>query len=161
MAVTDGTVRMDEGAGSKEVLRLLREQADLYVQLEALAARQQSLVSDDDVGPLLSVLADRQKLSARLTQVARRLAPLRRDWDRYRAALTPAERDEAEEKLRDASERLQRIIESDERDARVLSGRKQAVAAALRSTHVQGSAMTAYRSATGRPGRLDCTHDGV
>ena len=156
-----GMTADDDIAGTDGVLRLLREQASLYGRLESLASRQRSLVSGDDVGPLLSVLAERQKLSERLTQIATRLLPVRRDWETYRARFTPDERVEADRQLHEVGERLQRIIESDEQDSRVLSGRKQAVAAALRSTHVKGSAMTAYRTTTAQASLLDCMNDGV
>ncbi len=65
---------------AEEVLVLLRRQAQLYGRLEALAETQKSLVTGDDVGPLLSLLAERQKLSDALMQVAGRLAPVRRSW---------------------------------------------------------------------------------
>jgi len=40
---------------------------------------------------------------------------------------------------------LRRLIESDERDARLLSVRKRVTADALRSTHAAGRAILAYR----------------
>lgn len=143
------------------VLDLLREQASLYAKLESLAARQRLLVTEEDVGPLLGLLADRQRLSEKLTRLSTRLAPVRREWEACRRCLSPAQRDEADRLLGDAGGRLRRIIESDEQDARVLSGRKQAVATALQATHSTNQALRAYRAPTGRVDRLDCVDEGA
>ena len=143
------------------VLDLLREQASLYAKLESMAGRQRSLVTEDDVGPLLGLLADRQRLSAQLTKLSTRLAPVRREWETCRRCLSPAQQAEADRLLSDAGGRLRRIIESDEQDARVLSGRKQAVATALQATHSTSQALQAYRAPTGRSDRLDCVAEGA
>lgn len=143
------------------VLDLLREQASLYAKLESLAARQRSLVTEDDVGPLLGLLADRQRLSEQLTRLSTRLAPVRGEWETCRRCLSPAQQAEADRLLSDAGGRLRRIIESDEQDARVLSGRKQAVATALQATHSTNQALRAYRAPTGRADRLDCVDEGA
>ena len=143
------------------VLDLLREQASLYAKLESMATRQRSLVTEDDVGPLLGLLADRQRLSDQLTKLSTRLTPVRREWETYRRCLSPTQQDEADRLLSDAGGRLRRIIESDEQDARVLSGRKQAVATALQATHSTSQALQAYRTPTGRSDRLDCVDEGA
>ena len=142
------------------ILELLGEQASLYARLETLAQRQRSLVAGDNVGPLLSLLADRQKLSQRLAQVAGALAPLRRGWTTYRKSLTASQRDQAERLLAESRERLCRIMESDDEDARILSGRKQAVAGALKATHATKQAIRAYHVPGATAGRLDCTDEG-
>ncbi len=145
----------------EEILCLLREQASLYSKLDSLSTRQRSLVTGDDVGPLLTLLADRQRLSERLTRIAERLAPVRRDWGTYRDWLTPAQREEADRLLGESGQRLRRVIECDEHDARVLSGRKEAAARALRTTHATGRAVAAYGLEARPTGRLDCVDDGV
>jgi hypothetical protein len=142
--------------GPRAVLNLLGEQAALYGRLEALAARQQVLVSTEQIGPLIQVLADRQRLSDELVRIGTRLAPLRRDWASYRNQLTEVEREEAEQLWKDARDRLRSVIESDERDARVLSGRKQTVAATLRSTQSNSHALSAYRGHGEASVRIDC-----
>ncbi len=143
-----------------EVLRLLREQVALYTRLESFADRQRMLVSGDDPGRLLPLLADRQKLSLELRRVATRLEPVRRNWSGYRARLTPPQRREADHLLNDARARLGRVIEGDERDARILSVRKEAAAQTLRAIHSTGQAITAYREPAKRAARLDCTDEG-
>ena len=139
-----------------QALDLLREQALLYRKLEVFATRQRGLVLGEDNSPLLAVLAERGKLSQQLAAVGSRLAPVRKDWNAYRARLSPEQRVEAEHLLHDAGVRLQRVIESDERDARVLAGRKQAVADSLSKTHSTGQAMHAYRVVDEGTKRLDC-----
>jgi hypothetical protein len=160
MSTSDGTTRTVLDAPDV-VLKLLREQAASYDRLEALSNRQRSLVSDDDVGPLLALLVDRQKISDQLTQIAARLAPVRCEWVAFRTSLTPVQRAEADRLLGDAGDRLRRIIEHDEQDARILSGRKQSACNALRTTHSTSQAISAYRVVSGRTGRLDCVDEGT
>ena len=142
-----------------DVLGLLRHQAALFARIEQFASRQRSLVRADDVGPLLSLLADRQRLSAELNGIAARLAPVRADWATFRGTLTDLQRAEADDLLRDTSRRLRRVIEGDEGDARLLSVKKQTVAGELRAMHATGQALSAYRAPlparTGPATRLD------
>ncbi len=145
---------------AEEVLVLLRRQAQLYGGLEALAETQKSLVTGDDVGPLLALLAERQKLSDALMDVAGRLAPVRRSWASSRTRLPPPQRAEADRLVHEAEQRLERLIENDTRDARVLFGRRHSVAKALRMTHSTGEAMSAYRGAPSSAGRLDLVSEG-
>ncbi len=129
------------------VLGLLREQARLYGELESCASRQRSLVAGDQVGPLLAILSDREQLSGSLATIGRRLEPVRAQWDSFRTRFAASELREADQLLTVASTRLQNVIRGDEQDARVLYGRKQAVANALRSVHSTHQAMNAYRGA--------------
>ncbi len=145
----------------EDVMSLLREQSSLYTRLEGVSARQRSLVTEDDVGPLLALLTDRQKLSEQLQRIATRLAPVRREWDSYRTRFTPKQRAEASRLLSEAGQRLRQLIDNDEQDARVLSGRKQAVARVLQTTHSTSQAISAYRAPTDRSGRLDCVNEGA
>ena len=136
----DSNIMSDSPESAADVLALLSEQASLYKRLDSFAARQRGLVLGEDTGPL----------------VGSRLAPIRKDWTSYRERLSSEQRAEAERLLHEAGVRLQRVIESDEQDARVLSGRKQAVADSLSKTHVTSRAIHAYRVADGGTKRLDC-----
>lgn len=140
----------------EQVLELLREQVSLYGRLESFAVRQRGLVSGEESGPLLAMLADRRKLSQQLADVGSRLAPVRQEWAALRARLSTEQQSEAEQLLREAGERLHRVIESDEQDVRILSARKQAVAMSLRKTHATGEAIQAYRVGADGTKRLDC-----
>jgi len=142
-------------ATPEEILPLLREQIPLYTKLESCASRQRLLITGDDGNALLSLLANRQRISADLARVASRLEPVRREWARYRGKFTPAQRDEADCLLSEIHKRLKRVIENDEQDARLLAARKQATADALRVTHATGQAISAYRMPAGGSERLD------
>ncbi len=142
MTAQAGVTESEEGAD--DVLGLLRRQAHLFARLEQFAARQRSLVRADDTGSLLSLLADRQKLSAELARLAGLLAPIRKGWASFREGLGDAQRLEAERLVSDAARCLQRVIESDEQDARLLSVKKQGVSDELGRFHAAGDALTAY-----------------
>ncbi len=135
---------------AEDVLGLLRRQAALFARLEQFASRQRALVRADDAGPLLSLLADRQKLSTELTGIAAQLAPVRARWSAFREELGDSQRTEADGLLRDCSLRLRRVIEGDEADARVLSVKKHATASELRAAHATGEALSAYRAPSRR-----------
>lgn len=139
-----------------ESLALLREQDSLYARLEELASRQRLLIRRDDPSPLLTVLADRQRLATQLLQIAERLEPVRRSWPDYRAGLSAAEQQEADCLVGRTQARLRRMLEGDENDARWLAARKQTVSDRLRSIHNTGEAIQAYRVPTAQASRLDC-----
>ncbi len=131
--------------GPENILSLLREQVDLYAELAGYADEQRSLITREDTGPLLAVLAKRQELSSRLGDVVQRLEPVRRDWATHRTRFDSTQRMEAEDLLADIRSRLRDIIDSDEEDVRMLSARRQSVRSAMRSTHSTGQALCAYR----------------
>ncbi len=149
----------DRGASPEEILALLREEASLYDRLQASATRQRSLVNDDDLGPLLALLADRRKLSVELTRIGTQLAPTRRDWPSRRRRFTPTQQVEADRLVSDIAGQLRRVMESDEEDARLLRARKQSVARELRSTHASGEALAAYRAPVDREAFIDQTDE--
>lgn len=155
----DGERNVATAPACDDALAMLREQALLYAELEGLAKRQTDLVTHDDTGPLLTLLADRQRLSDRLVRLGARLAPVRENWASYRDGFSPSQRCQADRCLREASAALQRVLERDAQDARVLSGRKQTVVAALGRTHSTRQALSAYRSSAPPSERLDCTDE--
>lgn len=130
---------------TENILSLLQQQLDLYAELADYAEKQRSLIPEEDTGPLLTVLTKRQKLSAKLGDLVRRLEPVRRDWVTYRTRFDSAQRLEAESLIADIKIRLRALIERDEADVRVLSAKKQAVASTVRSMHSAGQALSAYR----------------
>lgn len=144
---------------TQQVLRILRDQDQVYDRLERCAKLQQSSVSDADVERLLSVLADREKLIHSLAKSGKLLDPVRREWKAFRDEFSPVDRQEAEALLDRAETRLQKLIRGDEQDARVLAGRKEAAADALRATHATGRALSAYQAQPVRTGRLDCVDE--
>lgn len=143
--MTRSTATQSAPAATDSALDLLRAQATLYSKLDCLSSRQRVLVAADDVGPLLALLADRQRVSEQLSVIAERLAPIRRNWSDFRGRLTEDQRDEADRLVRESGLRLQNIMDADERDARVLSGRKQEISRGLCNAHAVGEAICAYR----------------
>ena len=139
----------------EEVLALLREEMSLYGNLEANASRQRLLITGDDMGPLLALLGDRQRLSVELRRIGTKLTPIRREWRSYRERLTVRQRGEADRLVEGIADRLRRVIRSDEEDGRLLSARKQAVSDQLQATHSTGQALSAYRVAPVRQPCLD------
>lgn len=133
------------GAPAATALELLRKQAAMFGRLESLAAKQRGLVNQDDAGPLLAVLGERQRLTSALAVIGKELQSARRNWAATRKALSPSGREEADGLLEQVQARMRRVIESDERDARVLSARRQTVAGELRQTQTVVHAVSAYR----------------
>lgn len=127
-----------------DALSLLRLQASLYAQLELLASRQRNLVRREDTGPLLSILADRRRLSAELLDVSTRLAPIRANWRGFRKGLAPNQQAEADRLVEEAESRLRRVIDGDEHDARLLAARRACVAERLSEARTQRDAFHAY-----------------
>ncbi len=143
-----------EGQAASAALRLLRAEASLYERLEQCSQRQRSLVAEENVGPLLNLLAERRRLADELTRIGEALAPIKRGWSAFRARLSPDQQREAKALIESSRASLRRLIERDEEDARILMARKQAAARALRETQASSAALSAYRapavSPTGR-----------
>ncbi len=144
-----------EPCSPEDILSLLRDQMDMYMELSGYAGQQRSLIAEEDTGPLLAVLAKRQKLSARLGEVVKRLEPVRRDWAIHRTRFNLTQRREAEGLLAEIRKRLREIIERDEEDVRMLSVKKQAAVSAMGATHSTGQALSAYRDHGVRIDRLN------
>ncbi len=130
---------------SQRILSLLRAQATLYEKLEACATGQRALIESDDVKPLLTMLGDRRRITDALTEVSERLRPVRERWDEFRAFFTPTEKDQAEQLIDEAKERMCRLMDQDETDARLLAAKKQFTAKALGAVHARSQAITAYQ----------------
>ncbi|UCE60346.1 MAG: flagellar export chaperone FlgN [Phycisphaerales bacterium] len=154
------TTATDSVDTPQEVLSLLREEAALYGKLESCASRQRSLMTREDLSALLALLEERKALSADLTRIGGRLAPIKRNWCEHRGMLTASERAEADKLVADITDSLRRAIETDAEDVRLLQARKQSVAQALCATHSKGTAISAYRVPSAALSRIDHLHEG-
>jgi predicted nuclease with TOPRIM domain len=134
---------------SEEILDLLQRQAALYRELQTLAERQRDVIGGADTRPLLRLLADRQKLTDELTEVSGRIAPYRARWNELRDALTTQQREAADRLLREAAERLGRVIQTDEADARLLAVRKSQTATAATAVQAGQRMLAAYGARAG------------
>ncbi len=128
-----------------EVLVALRKEAALYGRLESYAARQRRLIVSNKTEPLLALLGDRQKLVVELTRIGEALAPVRREWAGRREAFSDDQRIEADELFAQTAKRLQRIMDMDTKDARVLAVKKEMASGSVRSMQATGQAIAAYR----------------
>jgi len=151
-----GETRSSTGADDapEAALSLLREQDALYTELESVVGRQRKLITQNGTGPLLSLLADRQKLAVRLMRIARQLEPLRSQWPDRRARMPAEDRDEADLLLSNTSDRLRRMIAADEEDARFLAARTQSAGEELQSSYSLGRAIHAYQDTDSRASRI-------
>jgi hypothetical protein len=131
-----------------ELVKLLKEQRDLYVRLQELSERQRKLISGDRPELLLNILRDRQTLVTALAKVNERLSPYRRNWQDIYETLPPDTRQTASELLDEINGMLQVILRTDQEDQALLSARKQAVARSLNDVSGGQAANAAYVQST-------------
>ena len=137
------------------VLSLLARQADLFRRLQTLAHRQRSLIEGDNTDPLISLLADRQHVTAELSKVGDRIGPIRKEWQSHRERFSPDDARRADQLLQEISDRMKRVIDSGQEDARLLSLRLKQAAVAIDSTVSSQTALTAYGASQITTSRLD------
>lgn len=125
---------------------MLRDQRRLFAKLESVAEHQRTLITRHDPVSLLSVLADRQRISATLGALSKRFEPVRAHWAAHRDRFDRAQRDEAQQLLADIKQRIGRVMEADAQDVKLLSVQKQVAATAIRSAHMRSAAMAVYRA---------------
>lgn len=140
----------NDGGTPQEVLLLLRAQRQLYGKLESIAEKQRSLITGDNSNELLGVLELRQRIAGALAELGQRLAPARERWDTYLSAFDNRQREEAESILASIRCSLQRVMERDDTDVKLLAARKQVVTEAMQSTHNSRQAIHAYGAAGGK-----------
>lgn len=138
--------------GSK-VIQLLDQQHLLYQQLNELARKQTDMVAGGDSEMLLRILAGRQRLIDRITQIDRELEPYRAEWARISESMAPAERQKAQELVADVQKLLGEILDRDKRDTEMLSGQKQQVSSQIQSASVGRRMNKAYGHATSGGGQ--------
>ncbi len=140
---------------------LVERQVELYGHLEKLVEKQRELVSLDDPKPLLSLLAERQKLTEALSAVARQIGPLSVQWDRVREQLSPSRRSHCEAMLRRVRQYLHDIIAADGQDVLRLEVRKKNVVDELSGLATRGAMLSAYGQRTGVPATMDRTDESL
>lgn len=122
------------------LIQLLTQQQLLYRQLQQLARQQRGLVDGSDPEMLLKLLADRQRLIDRLSDVDQELQPLRVDWQAMAQTLPAEQRAQAQNLVESVKEILADIIARDKQDTEVLAGRRNEVAGQI-ATASQGKRM--------------------
>ena len=140
----------EERVAPEDLIKLLRQQRDLYQRLQDLSERQRGLISGDRPEQLLNVLRDRQMLVTALAKVNEQLSPYRRKWQNVYAALPEVTRHTAAGLLEEINGMLQVILTADQEDQALLSVRKQAVTRSLNDVAGGRVANVAYAQQAGR-----------
>ncbi len=141
-------------AEAAAILDLLERQVRLYRALRRLVDRQRPMIVRDQTAPLLTLLAERQKLTAELGTLSAQLNRYRQDWARVREALSTPQRERAERQIGEVEQMVRGLLETDEADARLLGARKAATRQAMGELAVGHRAAAAYQQAshsTSRP----------
>jgi hypothetical protein len=149
-----------EPASPEGLVKLLKEQRDLYLRLRDLSERQRNLISGDRPELLLNILRDRQTLVTALAKVNEQLSPYRRNWQGIYDALPEVTRHTVSRLLEEINGTLQVILRTDQEDQALLSARKQAVARSLNDVSGGRAANAAYAQrgrGTGEAGTADVT----
>ena len=142
--------------GGEDLLELLGRQVNTYGELQTLADKQRMLVKAEDTAPLMTLLAERQRLTQELQQLGERMAPWRQNWATWRETLRPQQRASAEGMIREVNDRLRRLLASDEQDMRMLSLRRQRVGQLISEARCGRAALTGYRDeAAASPGHFE------
>ncbi len=136
------------GAGQR-VIDLLGRQLVLYRRIEQLADAQRKAIEVDDTRPLMRLLSQRQKLTTALTKLDAELTPYRERWDGIKEALPPAERRGLDEMVKEAGERLRRILDQDEADGRLLAAKKNHMTHSMSELETARRTLVAYGGTAG------------
>lgn len=126
------------------LVRLLDEQIDLYGTLDELSKKQHSVVETDDTDALLRILAERQDVITRITELAKALDPFRADWDANVNSLPDAERTRIRGRLDELAVVMEQIARRDEHDRDIIEQRRTAIGAEIGGTKRSGVALSAY-----------------
>lgn len=158
MAVSaEESARDDVCPRGDAIVSLIEQQASLYRRLKRLASRQHDLVRSEDPSRLLSLLAERRRLTDELTESAGHMAHVRGKWDELGAELSQSQRDRTERLLTEIRTAASEIMASDSEDMGLLEVRKRRVGEELNLLPDRGAMLTAYgaKPATERLDRMD------
>jgi hypothetical protein len=129
------------------LVKLLEEQRTYYRRLRILADRQRTLVMMDDAGPLLDLLAERQRAVDALAALMARMAPYRSRWTQLYRDLDDASRRQVTDLLEEVNGSIGSILQSDSQDTATLQARQQGRAEQLSTICAGQRAGAAYASA--------------
>ena len=130
--------------GASDFVEALGAQRDVYQRLRALVDRQRSQVECEDPAGLLSLLADRRRLTSELTDLATRLGPIEDRWSALRGSLSSEQDAQIRLSLREIRETLAHITSADEADVRVLEVRRRQVGSAINGIPAGRDMLAAY-----------------
>jgi hypothetical protein len=139
------------------ILPALRQQADCYGRLAKLAAMQRDHVQQGRTEALLEVLQRRQVELNEAGRLETVIAPARRNWAGWAAAMPVSDRVEAEELMRKIRQLLEKITAADRDDVLALQQRKLNIGRQINQTRSAGRVNQHYAAAAygKRVGRMD------
>jgi len=123
---------------------LLDEQEALFVRLDALSKRQQSLVEGERTDELLRVLTERQTVIDGIAELARELQPFRDHWDAVLAEAKPEQRDRLAHQVERMADLAALVATRDDADRKLMERRRDSLAGELAGTGRSKGAVAAY-----------------
>ena len=132
----------DERSG--RLIELLEEQRGCYQELKGLAERQRRLITDQDPEALLKLLAERQGLVDRLSELNKALQPFRQEWANTYTQMKSERRQHVQQVLDDINMLLGSILVTDAEDSRLLAASKEGVRRQITETVTGRMANSAY-----------------
>ena len=136
---------------AQQLVDLLTQQRDLYIQLGQLSGQQRQIIDAGQTEELLAVLAERQGIVANLTRLNQQIAPLRERLSAISDAAPEATRRALRQLVDQVQQMLQAIIEDDEADRRTLEESKARVGRELTKVKTAPAAINSYKSNAYRP----------
>lgn len=136
------------GLDSDEIISLLETQRDVCRRLKHMTVQQRELVADGEPSRLLTLLADRRRLTGELARVSGRLGSLPDRLDQAGLA-SPGQRARAEELLAEVREVMGQIMAADNEDVKKLEIRKMGVGTALQGLSARREMLSAYSRPAG------------
>ncbi|HEX4794792.1 MAG TPA: hypothetical protein VH370_13415 [Humisphaera sp.] len=118
------------------VILALSEQVACYRKLAKLAELQHRYVQNSQTERLLEILQRRQQLIDQLAAHERTLAPAKRRWPEFTAALSPESRGQAEILLGETRKLLEQITSCDRDDVMALQQQKVGLGRQIRQAAV-------------------------
>jgi hypothetical protein len=115
-------------------------------QILGLGRRQLELIEDGDLGQLLGLLGEKERLIAELHRWERALDPYRDQDPLARRWRSEADRLRCREVIRDSERMFREILEQEQQSESRLRLRRDEAAARLQGTHVAHQALGAYTS---------------
>jgi hypothetical protein len=131
------------------LIDLLHQQRAIYQHLHDLSDRQSQLVAAGNAEPLLSLLAQRQRLIDDLTQLNGQIEPYKQNWPALWAHLDGSSRQAIQSLIDEVQRLLQLIVQQDEHDRQALASQRDHTATQLHQIRTGSVANRAYGKTPG------------
>jgi len=132
------------------LMGLLDRQRQLYRHLQSLVDRQAEWVSAGNPDGLLQVLAQRQTLLEDVKKTNDALLPFRQRWDAVCQMLDEQQRSQVTEAVNEINQRLQTIMQRDQKDSEMLQLRCRKIGQQLQMARIGRTAVRAYGTTGGQ-----------